>query len=174
MASTITAKEAYGLLKGGEAVLIDVREADEFKTRHIPYALSIPLASVEDGIAKLKIPTDKKVLFQCLKGKRGEMACDKVCGKDMITNEVYNIQGGIDAWEEAELPLIKSGGAKLSIFRQVQIILGFMLIVLIGAGIMGSMAALYLAIVFSTAFFIAGLTGFCGLAALLSKMPWNK
>lgn len=175
MTRSITAREAYGLLQDGEAVLIDVREADEFKSSHIPYAYSIPLVGVAEGVAKLNIPKDKKVLFQCLKGKRGEMACDKVCGNGGLHNEVYNIEGGIEAWKKADLPLIGSGSvSRLSIFRQVQIILGAMLIALIGAGIFGSLTALYIALVFSTAFFVAGLTGFCGLAALLSKMPWNK
>lgn len=175
MTKSITAREAYGLLQDGAAVLIDVREADEFKASHIPYAYSIPLAGVAEGVAKLNIPKDKKVLFQCLKGKRGEMACETVCGNDGLRNEVYNIEGGIEAWKKADLPLIGSGSvARLSIFRQVQIILGALLILSIGAGIGGSITALYIALVLSIAFFLAGVTGFCGLATLLSKMPWNK
>ena len=48
MTNTISSQEAAQLLASGDAILIDVREADEFKDEHIAYANSLPLSRLED------------------------------------------------------------------------------------------------------------------------------
>ena len=75
--STITATQAYALLEKGEAVLIDVRDADEFKQEHIPYALSLPLSTLDESFDKLNIPAGKTVIMHCLKGMRGQKSLRK-------------------------------------------------------------------------------------------------
>ena len=62
MTQTITIEEAHLKIQQGTAILIDVREADEFQKQHIPYALSIPLSTLEDGFKMLSIPADKTIL----------------------------------------------------------------------------------------------------------------
>lgn len=171
--STITATQAYALLEKGEAVLIDVRDADEFKQEHIPFALSLPLSTLDESFEKLSIPQGKTVIMHCLKGMRGQKACEHICNSEQSEHEPLNIEGGIDAWKQAGLPVI-GHAPKIGIFRQVQIILGFALICLIAAGIAGVAAMLYIALILSILFFAAGVTGYCGLAYMLSKLPWNK
>jgi hypothetical protein len=75
---------------------------------------------------------------------------------------------------DAGLPVDRSPGGGLPLMRQVQIIVGFL-------AATGGLLALtvnkffaLLPLVVGTGLFIAGLTGFCGLALLLAKMPWNK
>ena len=176
MNSSVNASEALNMIRNGEAVLVDVRESEEFKEEHIVYALSIPLGSVEEGVRMLDLPGDRVILFQCLKGSRGQMACQRVGDAKASHNKVMNVEGGIEAWKVAGLPVIgkTSQRTKLSIFRQVQIIVGFMVGVCVLIGFLGITGAFLMAGLLGIALFVAGLTGWCGLAVLLGKMPWNK
>jgi rhodanese-related sulfurtransferase len=176
MTQSINVTEAAALIKAGNAVLIDVREPDEFKDSHIAYAISVPLSVLEQGFAMLDIPADKTVLFQCLKGGRGQKACERIQGLEACQNKIVNIKGGLDAWKAQGLPVIALSKAqsKLSLMRQVQIIVGFLVALCVALGFAGIKIAFIFAGVFGVALGIAGLTGWCGLAILLSKMPWNK
>lgn len=175
MISNISPKQAHEWLSSGQAILIDVREDDEFGQEHIPYALSLPLSNLEDHFKTLALPKDKKILFQCLRGARGEKACVLINGQDSCSNEIHNIEGGITAWKEAKLPLIGSiKKTGLSLFRQVQIIVGGLVAFMVMLGFMGIGAAFAVAGLLGFALLFAGLSGWCGLAMLLSKMPWNN
>lgn len=176
MAKTMNVTEALTIIKNGDAVLIDVREPDEFKAEHIAYAMSVPLSSIEEGFKFLDIPSNKTILFQCLKGTRGQMACDRVEGAQDRTNDIANIEGGIEAWKEKGLPVIRAGhqGHNLSVFRQVQIIVGALVALSVLLGFIGMTTAFVVAGILGVALLFAGLSGWCGLALLLSKMPWNK
>lgn len=178
MTQTITVQDAVHKIKNGDAVLIDVREPDEFKSEHIAYALSVPLSSLEGGFQMLDIPKDKAILFQCLKGSRGQIACERIQGLGSCENKIMNIEGGIEAWKEAGLPVIGASAStttpKISIMRQVQIIVGGLVALCVLIGLLGLSFGFILAGLFGGALFFAGLTGWCGLAMILSKMPWNK
>jgi rhodanese-related sulfurtransferase len=106
MTKAITATEAFVLIEDDKAILIDVREADEFKGGHIAGAISVPLSSLEDGFKMLDIPKDKTILFQCLKGARGKMACERIQKLGLYQNKMINLEGGIQAWKESGLPVI--------------------------------------------------------------------
>ena len=177
MTQTIKATEALTMIKNGTAILVDVREPDEFKSEHIAYALSVPLGTLADTINTLDIPADKTILFQCFKGTRGEKACDLLQGLDACKNKIVNIEGGIEAWKASGLPVIyetSSPPPKVSLFRQVQVIVGFLVAFCVVLGFLGATPAFALAGIFGVALFVAGLTGWCGLAMILAKMPWNK
>jgi rhodanese-related sulfurtransferase len=172
--ATITPAQAKSWLLSGEAVLIDVREPDEFKAEHIAYAASMPLGSVGDLFAEMPIPSDKKVLFQCQRGGRGAKACAAVQSTG-VPNELHNIEGGIDGWKAAGFPVVTSSAADgLSIFRQVQIVVGALVVLGVLAGFNGLTFGFVAAGLFGAALFLAGITGWCGLAMLLTKMPWNR
>lgn len=178
MTLTLKANEALDMIKRGEAVLIDVRESDEFKVEHIAYAMSVPLSSLEDGFKNLNIPLNKTIIFQCLKGARGGMACERIQGVEHCQNKIANIEGGIDAWKAQDLPVIGSAveasSTKFTIFRQVQMIVGSLVLLCVILGFSGITSAFVVAGMFGGVLALAGLTGWCGLAMLLMKMPWNK
>lgn len=175
MIKTISPQEAYQALSSGEALLIDVREPDEFSSEHIAYGLSMPLSIFEHQFSNLNIPAEKKILFQCLKGKRGEQACVLASNINGLENEIFNIEGGISGWKEHNLPVvINTASAGLSIFRQVQIIIGGLIAVMVILGFIGLTLGFMVAGFLGAALFFAGLTGWCGLAMVLAKMPWNK
>lgn len=175
MTQTINVQQAADWLAAGEAILIDVREPDEFAQEHIVYAHSVPLASVGSLTEQLRIPQERKILFHCLKGGRGQQACAVIAGGGRCSHAVYNIEGGISAWKDAGFPTVSLGPApRFSIFRQVQMIAGAMVAFLVLLGFSGIMLGFVLAGLIGGALFFAGYTGFCGLAMLLAKMPWNR
>ena len=70
-----------------DAVLVDVREADEFKVGHIPGAINVPLSEIHT----ICIPKDKQVLVYCLRGTRSRQAVGKM--KKMGYTKVKSIGG---------------------------------------------------------------------------------
>ena len=171
--AAIDARQASAWLSSGEAILVDVREPDEFRAEHIAAAASLPLASIGNLAGMLYAPPDRKIIFQCLKGGRGQQACDAVAGR--LPNGVYNLAGGITAWKAAGLPVVADGaGPRVSIFRQVQMIVGLLVLACVVAGFAGLTAGFVLAGLFGAALAFAGISGWCGLAMLLGRMPWNR
>ncbi|WPE21047.1 rhodanese-like domain-containing protein [Shinella zoogloeoides] len=174
MTASVSPKDAALWLASGEAVLVDVREPDEFRAEHIACAASIPLSSLGHTLAGAQIPADRKMIFQCLKGARGEAAC-RTAEAAGAGHAVYNLEGGIAAWKEAGLPVV--GGARsaaIPLFRQVQIAVGILIAALVALGFSGLTAAFALAGVIGIMLVFAGTTGWCGMAMLLARMPWNR
>ncbi len=102
---SIDAKTAQEWLTAGDAVLVDVREVDEHAEVCIRDAHLIPLETVAaDKLSE--IASGKKIIVHCKLGKRGEMACAKLLSENTDL-DVYNLEGGIVAWEEAGLSVKK-------------------------------------------------------------------
>lgn len=104
MSSTIPiidAPTAKQWLDKQEAILIDVREPAEYAAQHITGATLIPLGTIQPN--KLPSLQHKKLIIHCQLGKRGGMACEKLLAIDP-TIELYNLEGGIVAWQQAGLP----------------------------------------------------------------------
>lgn len=100
----ITASE---WLDNREAILIDVREPQEYNEIHIAGAHLIPVNTVCIN----KLPSDiksKKIIVHCMLGKRGSMACEKLLSENPNL-DIYNLTGGIVAWENAGLKCNKKG-----------------------------------------------------------------
>ena len=175
MINTISPQEAAQWLSDGDAILIDVREASEFSAEHIAYAISLPLNDLQILLQKMNIPVTTKVIFHCLKGTRGNQACETIQGCGSCQNSLYNMEGGITAWKNAGLPTLSSATSPgVSIFRQVQMIIGGMITLFTLLGFMGLTFGLLMTGILGAGLFFSGLVGWCGLAVFLSKMPWNK
>ena len=175
MSRNISAEQAHEWLKNGEAILIDVREPDEFRAEHISYASSMPLSRLDEILKTVDLPSDRKIIFHCLKGKRGLSACDIFSNSGAQCEAYYNIEGGIDGWKDAGLPVITwVSQASISVFRQVQIIVGLLILLAVLVGLSGFAFGFILAGIFGGLLFFAGLTGWCGLAMALQRMPWNR
>lgn len=90
-------------LEQGKAVLLDVREPDEYKAAHIEIAHLLPLAQVTtDALPDI---SGKTLVIQCQSGKRSATACAKLLTENPAL-DVYNLQGGIIAWHEAGMPVV--------------------------------------------------------------------
>lgn len=86
-----------------KAVIVDVREDSEWNEEHIPGAVHIPLAQLKEHLSELKQYKDSPVITQCRAGGRSAKAVDvlKLAG----FSKVYNMEGGIIAWEAAGLKI---------------------------------------------------------------------
>ena len=157
-------------LKQGEAVLVDVREPAEYAASRIAGARLLPLAQVEGR--SLPDAGGRKLVVHCQKGRRGEAACEKLLAENPAL-EVYNLAGGIEAWDRAGLPL-HGRGRFLPLDRQTQLAIGLGLIAAALLAWLFSPVFLLLVAFFGAGLTVAGVTGFCGLARLLAVMPWNR
>ncbi len=106
MIKTIISKDALSLIENGSAIIIDVREPDEFHESHIPYATSIPMSVIDGVFHHLTFPADKTIIFQCKSGGRSGRVCEYVMTIPEVNNEILNLEGGITAWADAGLPII--------------------------------------------------------------------
>lgn len=163
-------------LKSDEAVLIDVREPDEFARAHIPRAMSVPLAKVTATLEDFTTRQGRKLVFQCQKGGRAGQACALMTPR---LGDIYNLSGGIEAWRQAGLPVIgedasEAAKAPLPLMRQVQIVVGALILLSVILGFTQTQEFFALAGFFGAGLLFAGITGWCGMALLLARMPWNR
>ena len=82
------------------AVLVDVREQNEFDEERIPGSLLIPLSEFAGRFDEL--PTDKPLIMQCRSGGRSGQATEFLLANGY--EDVVNMAGGILAWKEEALP----------------------------------------------------------------------
>ena len=88
--------------------------------------------------------------------------------------EIYNLEGGIDAWRTAGLPVQEGERKTLPLDRQVQLTVGLLLLTSVALTVLVHPAFIWLAAFFGAGLTMAGLTGFCGMALVMARMPWNK
>lgn len=160
----IDAQTARRWLEAGEAELVDVREPDEHARERIPGARLVPLSRFDAAAAR---PAQaRKLVLHCRSGHRSADAASRMAGD---VTEVYSLSGGIEAWRAAGCATqIDRGVSRMSIMRQVQIVAGAALTHWVSPWFIGVPAF------FGAGLLFAGLSGTCGMAAMLSAMPWNR
>ena len=87
------------------AVLLDVREDDEWEAGHAPEAAHLAMGLVADQLAEL--PTDRTVVCICRVGGRSGAVASALAGAGY---DVRNVAGGMLAWEAAGLPVVGGSG----------------------------------------------------------------
>lgn len=97
--------EATLLINHQDAVVLDVREPSELKDGLILNAVHIPLAQVKDSLPKLEKYRDRPVIVGCRTGSRSQSACATLTKAGF--SQVYNLRGGVMAWQNANLPLVR-------------------------------------------------------------------
>lgn len=168
---TIDANTLKSWMDKREAVLVDVREPGEHGAEHIPGAFHLPLAKV----CKSALPetSRRKLVIHCKAGRRGGAACEKLLAEDPSL-ELYHLEGGLDAWRQSGYEVKASGGFFLPLERQVQLSIGIGVLTGSALGYFVNPAWFLLPGFFGLGLINAGLTGWCGLAILIAKMPWNQ
>jgi rhodanese-related sulfurtransferase len=162
---TITPDEARRRIEAG-AVLVDIRDPDEYARAHIPCARNLPLAQIGriDGVPE--------VIFHCRSGMR--TAANAAALAAATDAPVYLLEGGIDAWRKAGLDCAVDRKQPLEIMRQVQIAAGLMVLAGVLLGFALDPLWFGLAAFVGAGLTVAGITGWCGMARLLAVMPWNR
>ncbi|MEV4256228.1 rhodanese-like domain-containing protein [Spirillospora sp. NPDC049652] len=103
----ISARQARQRVAAGEAVLLDVREAGEWKAGHAPGALHLPLSRLAAGAQLPAAARDKPVVAICRSGGRSRQAAQILAGRGV---DVVDVTGGMSAWAREGLPVTGPGG----------------------------------------------------------------
>jgi sulfur-carrier protein adenylyltransferase/sulfurtransferase len=152
----IDVADARQLLDSAEApVLVDVRERNEWNQGHIPGAVLIPLGELESRIAEAAPDRSRPVILYCASGRRSAVGAQRL--EELGYDEAVNVAGGFNRWAELGYPSqLESSLAPEQVARysrhllipeidepgQVRLLESRVL--LVGAGGLGSPAALYL------------------------------
>jgi rhodanese-related sulfurtransferase len=94
---------AAQLLEQGEAVLLDVREPQEWAAGHAPQAEHLPLGLLTPEA----VPQDRPIIAVCRSGNRSGKAADALAAAGV---HVHNLAGGMKAWSQAGLPVVTDDG----------------------------------------------------------------
>lgn len=97
--------EATRLMNQGSMLVLDVRDAQDFASGHLPRARHIPLADLASRIAEIEKYREKPVLVTCLKGQRSSGAAKLL--RRAGFKSVFHLKGGLSAWQQASLPVEK-------------------------------------------------------------------
>lgn len=98
--SEVSPKEAAEMHAAKKAIIVDVREDDEWQEQHIPGALHIPLSQLDKRMDELK-KQQSPLIMQCRSGKRSAKA--QAALKAAGFADVYNLEGGLMAWQQQGL-----------------------------------------------------------------------
>jgi rhodanese-related sulfurtransferase len=172
--SSVTAQELQRRMDAGQAAfLLDVRTPGEYAAAHVPGTKLIPLDEFKAAAFCRERNGDCSAVYVlCQSGGRARRAIEKL--KAAGVQGCVLVEGGIQAWIDAGLPVNRGQSRALPLMRQVQITVGFL------TGLGGLLALTVnkffaiIPLVVGSGLLFAGLTGFCGLAQVLAKMPWNK
>jgi rhodanese-related sulfurtransferase len=96
---------ALQLINHKNAVVLDVRESSEYDAGHVLNAKLIPLGKLKERMGELEKYKDQHILVVCRSGNRSGTACF-LLGKQGFA-QVYNLAGGVQAWQKSKLPLEK-------------------------------------------------------------------
>ncbi|WP_026067772.1 rhodanese family protein [Pusillimonas noertemannii] len=164
----ISPQAARDLMSHG-AILIDIRATNEYAREHIAAARHVPM---EDLKSAAPLDAAAGVIFHCRSGNRTRVSAQTLSA--CAACEAYVLDGGLDAWKKAGLPVVTDTSQPMELQRQVQITAGSLILLgaVLGATVSPWFHALSAAIGAGLVF--AGLSGFCGMARLLMRMPWNR
>lgn len=167
----ITVYEYQDLNINHEVVLCDIREPDEHNRERIADAINTPLSSFNSDEFE-SLANEKVLVFHCQSGNRTRLNAGRFA--NLKCAQVYILAGGVNSWKAAGNEILKDKKAPLPIMRQVQMIAG--ILILLGAilGYFVSPGFIVLSAFVGAGLFIAGATGFCGMANLLMLLPYNR
>ncbi len=167
----LTPAEARRRRDAGELVIVDVRTEVEYASAHADGAEHVPLDRFDPHDVLRRFGSKAAIACICKSGMRGGKAAKLLV--DAGAAGVVNVAGGTQAWEAAGLPVERQSRV-IPIERQVLIGAGS----LVTAGVLLAYfvhpAFVILSLFVGCGLMFAGITGFCGMALVLARMPWNK
>jgi len=85
--------------------VLDVRESSEYDAGHVLNSKLLPLGKLKERMGELEKFKNQPIVVVCRSGNRSGTACF-ILGKQGF-NQVYNLAGGVQAWQKSNLPLEK-------------------------------------------------------------------
>lgn len=101
----MTPSEAHAHI--GDHFLLDVREPEEWDAGHVAEAVHIPMGDLNSQIEQL--PKDRSIIAICRSGNRSGAVTDAL---NRAGFTAHNMEGGMHAWESADLPIVTDDGAE--------------------------------------------------------------
>ncbi|WP_394276967.1 rhodanese-like domain-containing protein [Luteococcus sp.] len=168
----LDARTAHDWITGQDApLLVDVRTPAEFAGGHLDGAVNIPLDLLKAQASPLAEEMPGEVLLVCRTDNRANQA--SVALAEHIGPRAHVLTGGMQAWQQAQLPTTSQEGGPWAMERQVRAVAGGIVL----AGILASTRvsrAKWLSAGIGTGLLYSGLSDTCGMAALLARAPWNQ
>ncbi|MET8554293.1 rhodanese-like domain-containing protein [Streptomyces sp. NPDC004959] len=172
MITHLSPAEARARLK--ELTVVDVRSPGEFAVGHLPGAYNVPLDQLDRAVPVLRETTgDGDLLVVCAAGPRSETARSRLAERGVAAAA---LSGGTDAWAEEGGDLeLSAGGSRTpwDMNRQVRFTAGSLVLLALLAGRKTPKARL-LAVGIAGGLVYSGLSGSCGMATVLGKLPFNR
>jgi len=103
--SVLSVTEAVMLMSRKSALVLDVREPDEFAQGHLQGARNVPLSQLSARLKELEKFRDKPVLVVCERGRRANTAAKLLKAQSFTTLNI--LKGGMQAWIDAKMPSSK-------------------------------------------------------------------
>ncbi|MGW6405408.1 rhodanese-like domain-containing protein [Streptomyces sp. NPDC055134] len=104
----VTPAQAYRAIEDGTAVLVDVREADEFEPGYAPGALLVPLLRLTDGADLPGREDGRDLVLICRSGNRSQQAARLLADRGVAA---VDVMGGMRDWAAEGLPVQDAHGA---------------------------------------------------------------
>ena len=101
----LTPTQAVQLLNHESAVMLDVRETNELSGDGIRNAKHASFSTLDNRLSELVKLKDKPVIAFCMNGLKSPKACRLLCMQGFT--KVYSLKGGIEAWKQANMPVVK-------------------------------------------------------------------
>jgi rhodanese-related sulfurtransferase len=97
---------AVSMINQQNALVVDVRPAVDFAGGHIINAINIPMSNFTKQINALEKHRERPIIINCRSGAQSSQACNQLRKQGFAT--VYNLRGGLLAWQSADLPITRS------------------------------------------------------------------
>lgn len=155
------------------ATVIDVRTPGEYGSGHIPGAFNIPLDRLGEALPSLRTASEKgELVVVCASGTRSGVASGRLADEGITA---ASLEGGTQAWSGGGHALDRPAGARAvwPMERQVRLVAGSLVVlgILLDLAVPG---ARILSFLIGGGLVFSALSNTCGMAAVLSKLPFNR
>lgn len=170
--SVLEARDLHALLRERPEIrLLDVRTPAEYEAVHVRGAYNVPLGSLEEHGAELRAHVSDPIVLVCQSGQRARRA--EAALKESGMPNLHVLGGGMEEWLGAGLP-VKRGGTRLTLERQVRVVAGPLAALGAALALLATPWFALLPLGVGSGLVFAGVTGRCGLALVLTRLPYNR
>ena len=150
--------------------VLDVRTPGEYETGHIPGSYNVPLDLLGEHVRDLAA-LDHNVVLVCQSGARATKALETLveAGK----SNLRLLQGGMNAWTSSGGDVARTNDTRWAMDRQVRLVAGSVTLTSVVASIWFPPAR-FLAGFIGAGLTFSAVTNTCGMAMMLSKLPYNR
>ena len=167
----ISPNEANAMLnRGGDCMLIDVREYSEWAAEHAPGAKLAPLSTLARNLDM--VSGSGEILVLCQTGNRAMRAARML--RESCPAAISVVEGGLLGWKAAGLPVIKGASRVWALERQVRFTAGALVL---AGGILTALLSpwfILLPAAIGSGLMYSAATDTCAMGMVLAKMPWNR